>query len=221
MKADLEELVISDDDIYTLTGRYTSDFISFPNLKQIAISTIKNKVRYHQKFSRKWSNLSEVEKQRDIENFRVLMIVVLLLTPSIIFLLPLYFSRAIIVARRNKSLKKIIRLIKEVTNHNQIVKNLHTLDQLVEAGNPIKLNDRGTVIDALRITRAGLVRALKTEKILRENPKFMPEYFNIDLTTIESEKTTVRAVEYAELLNDALQVGVSVQQAMRKLKDSY
>jgi hypothetical protein len=49
----------------------------------------------------------------------------------------------------------------------------------------------------------------------------MPEYFNIDLTTIESEKTTVRAVEYAEFLNDALQVGVSVQQAMRKLKDSY
>ena len=52
-----------------------------------------------------------------------------------------------------------------------IAKNIlvNLADQLVEAGNPIKLNDRGTVIDALRITRAGLVRALKTEKILREN----------------------------------------------------
>ncbi|MFN5857421.1 MAG: hypothetical protein ACK456_16265 [Pseudanabaenaceae cyanobacterium] len=221
MKADLEELVISNNDIHALTGMDTFDFIAFPNLKQIAISTIKNKIRYDQRFSKKWNNLSEVEKQRDIENFRSLMIAVLLLTPSITIVLPFYLLRAIIVIITNRSLKKIIRLIKEVTNHNQIVKNLHTLDQLVEAGNPIKLNDRGTVIDALRITRAGLVRALKTEKILRENPKFMPEYFNIDLTTIESEKTTVRAVEYAELLNDALQVGVSVQQAMRKLKDSY
>ncbi len=172
-----------------------------------------------QEFSKEWSNWSEVEKQQCIDN-SIMMEVILFLGLSLP-MLPLYLLRAIIVIVRNKSLNKIIRLIKEVTNHNQIVKNLHTLDQLVEAGNPIKLNDRGTVIDALRITRAGLVRALKTEKILRENPKFMPEYFNIDLTTIESEKTTVRAVEYAELLNDALQVGVSVQQAMRKLKDSY
>ena len=221
MKADLEELVISDDDIYTLSGRDTLYFIAFPNFKQMALSIIESKVRGNRKFSEKYNNFSESQKQNKL-NEHIFMIAIYFLIPSTaMFVIPLYLLRAIIVIIRNKSLKKIIRLIKEVTNHNQIVKNLHTLDQLVEAGNPIKLNDRGTVIDALRITRAGLVRALKTEKILRENPKFMPEYFNIDLTTIESEKTTVRAVEYAELLNDALQVGVSVQQAMRKLKDSY
>ena len=219
MKADLEELVISDDDIYTLSGRDTLYFIAFPSFKQMTLCSIRRRIGMDQEFSKKWSNWSEVEKQQCIDN-SIMMEVILFLGLSLP-MLPLYLLRAIIVIVRNKSLNKIIRLIKEVTNHNQIVKNLHTLDQLVEAGNPIKLNDRGTVIDALRITRAGLVRALKTEKILRENPKFMPEYFNIDLTTIESEKTTVRAVEYAELLNDALQVGVSVQQAMRKLKDSY
>ncbi|MBD2152464.1 hypothetical protein H6F44_20420 [Pseudanabaena sp. FACHB-1277] len=175
----------------------------------------------NQKFSKKWSNWSEVEKQKHLSGQIFGFVFFFFLPQTAMVSIPGYFLRAVIVIFRNMSLKKIIRLIREVTNHNQIVKNLHTLDQLVEAGNPIKLNDRGTVIDALRITRAGLVRALKTEKILRENPKFMPEYFNIDLTTIESEKTTVRAVEYAELLNDALQVGVSVQQAMRKLKDSY
>ena len=219
MKYDLKNLIISDDDIYALIGMYTFEFIAFLNLKQMALFGIRDKLIKDTKFSIKWNNFSEAEKQQCInEHIFNNLIADILLIPVFI---PVYILRAIIVIIRNRSLKKIIRLIKEVQNHNQIVKNLHTLDQLVEAGNPIKLNDRGTVIDALRITRAGLVRALKTEKILRENPKFMPEYFNIDLTTIESEKTTVRAVEYAELLNDALQVGVSVQQAMRKLKDSY
>jgi len=221
MKADLEELVISDDDIYTLSGRDTLYFIAFPSFKQMALCSIRRRIGMDQEFSKKWSNWSEVEKQQCIDNWIMMEVILFLGTSLPMLYIPFYLLRAIIVIIRNKSLKKIIRLIKEVQNHNQIVKNLHTLDQLVEAGNPIKLNDRGTVIDALQITRAGLVRALKTEKILRENPKFMPEYFNIDLTTIESEKTTVRAVEYAELLNDALQVGVSVQQAMRKLKDSY
>jgi hypothetical protein len=219
MKADLEELVISNNDIHALTGMDTLYFIAFPSFKQMALAGTESRVRNDQKFSKEWNTLSETEKQKRINNSIPSLVFAFLF--YIPFSIPWYLWRAIVVIVRNKSLKKIIRLIKEVQNHNQIVKNLHTLDQLVEAGNPIKLNDRGTVIDALRITRAGLVRALKTEKILRENPKFMPEYFNIDLTTIESEKTTVRAVEYAELLNDALQVGVSVQQAMRKLKDSY
>lgn len=221
MKADLEELVISNNDLYALTEMSTLNFIAFPSFKQMALPEIEKKVKNNQKFSSEWSSYSESKKQFLLNSWAFGIGSYFLFPPTAVLLIPLYLLRAIVVIVRNKSLKKIIRLIKEVTNHNQIVKNLHTLDQLVEAGNPIKLNDRGTVIDALRITRAGLVRALKTEKILRENPKFMPEYFNIDLTTIESEKTTVRAVEYAELLNDALQVGVSVQQAMRKLKDSY
>jgi hypothetical protein len=107
---------------------------------------------------------------------------------------------------------------KQVDNHNQIIENLHTLDQLQEIGNPVKINDRGAVIEALKITREGLVRALQTDRILRENPKFKPEYFNIDLSTLEAEKTTVKAIEYAQLLDDAVQIGVSVQKEMRKLQ---
>ncbi|MDB9466933.1 hypothetical protein PN480_20090 [Dolichospermum circinale CS-1225] len=53
---------------------------------------------------------------------------------------------------------------------------------------------------------------------MRENPKFKPEYFNIDLSTLEAEKTTVKAIEYAQLLDDAVQIGVSVQKEMRKLQ---
>lgn len=221
MKADLEDLIISDEDIYTFSGMHTTQFIAFLSPNQLIIDIVESRVRNDQKFAKKWSSWTEVEKQKYLRSSVYVFAISSYLLYCFFISIPMYIVRAIIVIVRNRSLKKIIRLIKEVQNHNQIVKNLHTLDQLVEAGNPIKLNDRGTVIDALRITRAGLVRTLKTEKILRENPKFMPEYFNIDLTTIESEKTTVRAVEYAELLNDALQVGVSVQQAMRKLKDSY
>ena len=108
----------------------------------------------------------------------------------------------------------------EIEKHNQIITNLYTLDQLEAVGNPVKINDRVKVIEALKITREGLVRALKTERILRENPNFKPEYFNIDLTSLQAEKTMVKAIEYAQLLDDAVQIGVSVQKEMRKLQNN-
>ena len=121
----------------------------------------------------------------------------------------------------DKKINQRVRLLQsEVRKHNQIITNLYTLDQLEAVGNPVKINDRVKVIEALRITREGLVRALKTEKILRENPNFKPEYFNIDLTSLQAEKTMVKAIEYAQLLDDAVQIGVSVQKEMRKLQNN-
>ncbi|MFM6013637.1 MAG: hypothetical protein ACKO3K_00610 [Cuspidothrix sp.] len=124
----------------------------------------------------------------------------------------------IIMLFQKRRFRTTFDLKKQVTNHNQIINNLHTLDQLAEIGNPVKINDRDAVIEALKITREGLVRALKTERILRENPKFKPEYFYIDLSTLEAEKITIKAIEYAQLLDDAVQIGVSVQKEMRKLQ---
>lgn len=114
--------------------------------------------------------------------------------------------------------KNTVQLLKEVDKHNQIIANLHTLDQLEAVGNPVKIKDRGAVIEALRVTREALVVALQTERILRENPKFKPHYFNIDLTSLEVEKTTVKANEYAQLFNDTMQIGVSVQKEMQNLQ---
>ena len=50
--------------------------------------------------------------------------------------------------------------------------------------------DRDKVVKALEVMKEDLTRALKTEKILRDNPQFKPEYFSIDLTTLRALQVT-------------------------------
>jgi hypothetical protein len=157
----------------------------------------------------------------------ILVSIFMSLTPfwSVFLSYPLVYFSFIIFKYSQYMIEKshfsnLIKILKEVEKHNQIIANLHTLYQLEFVGNPVSINDRSQVIEALKITRAGLVRALQTERILRENPNFQPQYFNIDLSSVEAERTMVRAVEYAQLLDDAVQIGVSLQQEMRKLQSN-
>ena len=65
-------------------------------------------------------------------------------------------------------------LLSDVKKFNALIESIHINDQLEEAGNySVKLNDREKVIEALKLTREDLCRALKTERILRANKKFM------------------------------------------------
>jgi len=108
---------------------------------------------------------------------------------------------------------------KEINQYYQLILNINTLDELEAVGNPVKLNEREKVLEALRINRENLVRALQTERILRENPQFRPEQFNIDLSDLRSLQATEKATEYGRFLDEALQIGVSVQTEMRKLEN--
>ena len=140
----------------------------------------------------------------------VLIYTVIFIVNKLIYILGKLYTR--------RKFSNLLELFKEVGKYNKIVQDLYVLDQLDEADNPVQINDRESVIEALKITRNGLVRALKTERILRENPTFSPQHFNLDLTSLQAEKTMVKAIEYAELLDNAVQVGVSVQKEMRKLQ---
>ncbi len=109
------------------------------------------------------------------------------------------------------------KLFGEVKKHNKIVKDIHVLDQLRDAGNPVGLSDREQVLEALRLTRDHLVRAFRTERILRENPDFRPEQFSFDLTAYHALQVSEKASDYGQLLDVALQVGAEVQEEMVKL----
>ena len=108
---------------------------------------------------------------------------------------------------------------KEINQYYQLILNINILDELEAVGNPVKLNEREKVLEALKINRKNLVRALETERILRENPQFRPEEFNIDLSGLRSLQATEKATEYGKFLDEALQIGVSVQTEMRKLEN--
>ncbi len=121
--------------------------------------------------------------------------------------------------RRQKQHQTLLGLLAEVKNYNTIVNNIRVLDQLRAVGNPVKLTDRDKVIKALVINRRDLVRALNTERILRENPDFNPEQFDVDLTALQALQVHEKSSEYSELLDTALKVGVRLQEEMKLFTD--
>jgi hypothetical protein len=119
--------------------------------------------------------------------------------------------------------KSVRRLVKEVDRYNAVIKAVDINDQLEEAGNPgVGLSDREKVIQALGVMKADLVRALKTERILRENKKFIaknPQLFTTNLTALTALQLSDQASEYGRVLDQALQIAVGVQEEMRKLQN--
>lgn len=113
-------------------------------------------------------------------------------------------------------------LLDDVDRYNSIIKAIDINDQIEEAGNSeVTITEREKVIAALKLTRADLVRALKTERILRENKNFIvsnAELFANNLATLTAMQVTEKATEHGKLLNEALQIALDVQYEMKKLQ---
>lgn len=117
----------------------------------------------------------------------------------------------------------LINLFDDVDRYNGIIKAIEINDKIEDAGNvEVKIGDRAKVIQALQLIRDDLVRALKTERILRENKKFVAtnsELFANNLRTLNALQISDRASEQGRLLNEALQLAIGVQAEMKKLQD--
>ncbi|MBW4644273.1 MAG: hypothetical protein KME23_15025 [Goleter apudmare HA4340-LM2] len=112
-------------------------------------------------------------------------------------------------------------LLDEVDQYHQVVQAIDVHDQLATSGNiESSINDREQVIAALQLIREDLVRALKTERILRDNKKLLAnnqELFVNNLANLQTLQLSSQAGEYAQLLNQSLQIALDVQAQIRKL----
>lgn len=128
---------------------------------------------------------------------------------------------------RVKVLKKNITpslkiLLSDVDRYNAVLRAIDINDQIEEAGNPdVILKERQKVLEALKLTRNDLIRALKTERILRENKNFIiknTDLFADNLPTLSAMQVSEQATEHGRLLNEALQIALDVQLEMRRLE---
>lgn len=114
-------------------------------------------------------------------------------------------------------------LLTDVDRYNAIIKAIDINDQIEEAGNPgVSIRERRRVIEALKLTRNDLVRALKTEKILRENKNFIisnSDFFADNLATLTAMQVSEQATEHGRLLNEALQIALDVEHEMKRLQN--
>jgi hypothetical protein len=113
-------------------------------------------------------------------------------------------------------------LLNDVERYNSVIKAIHINDQIEDVGNlGVSIQAREKVLLALELTRNDLIRALKTERILRENKSFIitnSDLFTNNLATLASMQVTEEATEHGKLLNEALQISLDVQQEMKKLQ---
>ncbi|MBD1810377.1 hypothetical protein NDA07_20345 [Microcoleus vaginatus DQ-U2] len=125
-----------------------------------------------------------------------------------------------------KPLATLAGLLDEVEKYHEVIQALDIIDRITAAGNlQANLIKRGDAIEALKITRESLVCALKTERILRENQQFIGRRYELfaniesNLAALMAVDVSDRATEYGRLLNEALEIGMSVHKEVRKLQN--
>lgn len=128
---------------------------------------------------------------------------------------------------KNKFLKQNMTnslriLLNDVERYNSVIKAIDINDQIEDVGNlGVGIQEREKVLIALELTRNDLIRALKTERILRENKSFIitnSDLFTSNLAALASMQVTEEATEHGRLLNEALQISLDVQQEMKNLQ---
>jgi len=125
-----------------------------------------------------------------------------------------------------KPLATLAKLVDEVEKYNEVIKAVHIIDKLTAIGNfQLSLINREDTIAALSVTRESLICALRTENILREHQEFIGRRYELfvnienNLAALMALDVSNQASEYGRLLNEALEIGMSVHQEVRKLQD--
>lgn len=117
----------------------------------------------------------------------------------------------------------LVQLLEDVGRYHNAIAAVAIGDQLAAANPPaVALEDRSQIVSALQLTREDLVRALKTEQILRKHQQFLEqnaELFADNLTGLAALQVNDLASDRGRLLNEALQIAVSVRSQMRKLQE--
>ena len=123
-----------------------------------------------------------------------------------------------------KQFRSLLHLLDEVDKYNEVVEAVNILDKLEAVGNlQVKSLNRDKILEALNVTRDSLVCGLMTEKILRDNRGLLARNYDLfnnienNLTTLRTLEVNNQANEYGQLLNNALQIGMSVRKEMQKL----
>lgn len=114
--------------------------------------------------------------------------------------------------------KHFLKLYIQVLNFNSLIESAEALDEAGRSGGSNRLENRDKVIKALTSIRADLISALRIEKAFRENPNFSSSSFTPNLEPLQVLQLSEQSSEYGRLFNEALQIGMNVQEEMQTLQ---
>lgn len=122
--------------------------------------------------------------------------------------------------RKKTCPKRLKNLLDDVDKYHAVIEAIDSNDSLDAGTAELNLNNRSLLIEALQLTREDLVKALKAERSLRSNKSLIvdPELFNNNLQVLTAMQASNQASEYGQVLNEVLQINISIQEEMRKLQ---
>lgn len=124
---------------------------------------------------------------------------------------------------RSKTLGTLAHLLDEVDRHHDIIQALQVMQELAAAkAIDCSSSCRPEVFQALKATRDSLVSALTTEKILRRHQTLihrkqeLSAAIETNLILLQTLQINHQASEYRQFLQEALEIGLSVQREINK-----
>jgi hypothetical protein len=114
----------------------------------------------------------------------------------------------------------------EVEKFNLMVRSLHLNDQLQAVGNPgLAPHTRQRLITALKLLRQDLMKAIQTERILRENRAIVDQLtlqqsdlFITNLPSLQTLQLEAQATDIEQYLSNAVQIALDVQTQLKALQ---
>lgn len=118
-------------------------------------------------------------------------------------------------------------LYETVQEFNQMVRSLAVSDELQRVGNPgLAPAVRQNLLKALQLVRQDLIRAIKTERILRENQDVVDDLllgktealFANNLASLQTLQLEGQAAEVEQYLSSAVQIALEVRDRLQDLQ---
>ncbi|MEM6254801.1 MAG: hypothetical protein AAF821_17940 [Cyanobacteria bacterium P01_D01_bin.156] len=127
---------------------------------------------------------------------------------------------------KGRKLRVLNHLLDQVDRFNEMITAVEILEELRQAdasSKQLSLDNPEAVKEALHLTRESLVCGLMSDKIMRKHQRFIARRHELftsietNLSNLQTLQASDLAGDYGQLLNEALNVGTSVHQELRKL----
>ncbi|NET83743.1 MAG: hypothetical protein F6J94_18005 [Moorea sp. SIO1F2] len=130
--------------------------------------------------------------------------------------------------KQGKRIKSLVRLMDQVDNYNGVIKAIDLAERIEAIEGSITefkhSESRRKVIESLAITKQSLVNALQVENLIRSHNNLIDSrqvvLSNLDdnLATLMAFELSDETGEYGRLLNQSLQIGMSVHKEVINLR---
>jgi hypothetical protein len=135
----------------------------------------------------------------------------------------IWFSRD--EEKKEEALRSLLPLTREVEKFNRLVRAADVKDRLRDAtGQSLAIEERSQTLATLTQLRSQIENALKVERILRENQDVVAaqvDQFEGATVGNYAQLMTDRALDYEQVLDQALQVGDRVRSELQTLRNRH